>query len=130
MNNDYKIYVVKDNGDKVCLGTMAGKHIKYNRYSEGLLIAAGKLWNTSVENQVFLKFVTQFHDTIPLRFESRANIFEGNFTFSNFDPELNIVIFGSEGPVFESEQTAEDFDVDDLRIHRKTKTEAAVELAH
>ncbi|MCK0069194.1 hypothetical protein [Kordiimonas laminariae] len=130
MNNHYKIYVLKDDGEKVCLGSMAGKHITYNRYSEGMLIAAGKLWNTSVENQVFLKFVTQFHDTIPLRFESSENIFEGNFTFSNFDAELSIVIFGSEGPVYETEQTAEDFDEDDIGIHRKSRAEGSLELSH
>ncbi len=99
MTKLFKIYTVRDGNKKVCIGSMSERSITHNRYSEGLLIAAGKLYNTCNKEQVHLKFVTQFHDLIYIYFEGEDVSYEGNFYFSNFDPESGIVVFGSEGKV-------------------------------
>ena len=97
----FKIYLLNKDGSKECLGQMERKHITYNRYSEGLLIGAGKLHETDIKKGVFLKFAAQFQNKSELEFEGEDVIYSGTFRCINFIPENNAVVFGSIGPVYE-----------------------------
>jgi len=101
MSNAYDIFLLKTGGEKQYLGQMPAKAISFNRYNEGLLVAAGKISNTNAEKSVFLHFSARFREKALLEFQSNEKAYEGDFSFINFDPETQIVVFGSVGPVKE-----------------------------
>lgn len=99
MSDSYQIYLIADGQDKSFLGEMPNQAISFNRYNEGLLVAAGKINKTNTKQSVFMHFATQFRDQAMLEFKSRTKTHRGNFSFINFDPETHIVVFGSVGSV-------------------------------
>ena len=97
----FKIYLLNADGSKECLGQMEERHVTYNRYSEGLLIGAGKLHETDIKKGVFLKYAAQFQNKTELEFSGENVTYSGTFCCINFIPESNTVVFGSIGPVYE-----------------------------
>lgn len=108
MSDTYQIYLMTDNQDKSFLGEMPDHAISFNRYNEGLLVAAGKISKTNTKQSVFMHFAAKFRDQATLEFKSSAKTHKGNFKFINFDPETQIVVFGSVGPVATREHTCLD----------------------
>jgi len=101
LENTYEINLLHTNGSKDCLGHMEERHVTHNRYNEGLLIGAGKLHNSDIQKQAFLRNSTLFRNTATLEFKGKNKTFRGTFCFINFIPETNTVVFGSIGSVTE-----------------------------
>lgn len=99
MSDTYQIYLIAEGQEKSFLGEMPNQAISFNRYNEGLLVAAGKISKTNTKQSVFMHFAAQFRDQAMLEFKSSTKTHKGNFSFINFDPETHIVVFGSVGAV-------------------------------
>ncbi|MFC3050416.1 hypothetical protein [Kordiimonas pumila] len=99
------IYLLKDGSDRQYIGRMSKSDVSFNRYNEGLLVAAGKIFNTNVQESVFLKFSAQFQEKAELEFKTFDTSYTGDFSFINFDEETQIVVFGSLGAITESTVT-------------------------
>jgi len=97
----FEVNIIHANGSKECLGNMEARYVTYNRYNEGLLIGAGKLRNTSVQKEMFLKHATKYRNKAELEFKGQDIMYQGTFCFINFLPETGTVVFGSVGPVYE-----------------------------
>lgn len=101
MDKTFEITVLKRGSEPLVLGTMPEEAITFNRYNEGLLIAAGKLSRNSLQTDAFMKFETLFRNKALMQFQGEEKTYFGEFCFINFIPETHTVVFGSVGPVIE-----------------------------
>lgn len=108
MNKTYEITIFRRDAPPLVVGTMLAEDITFNRYNEGLLIAAGKLSKHNLETETFLKFETLFRHTANMQFRGEEKTYMGEFCFINFIPESHVVVFGSIGSVTESETITEE----------------------
>ena len=122
MNKTYEITIFRRDAPSLVVGTMLSEDITFNRYNEGLLIAAGKLSKHNLETETFLKFETLFRHTANMQFRGEEKTYTGDFCFINFIPESHIVVFGSTGPVTESETITEEDLKDDESTTIQTLT--------
>lgn len=112
MDKAFTISVLAPGKKPAYLGTMPENAISFNRYNEGLLVAAGKMTGTDPDQSMYMKFAAQFDKTVSIKFQNCNKTYYGEFRFVNFDADTCTVVFGSIGPIREVD-TVDDLSKDD-----------------